>query len=105
MQCHPALVAAANTAGFRVTAKRHDIHKWLGLVAIFVEGLEPIKIRRLGQLRVQGGLDTPNHRYKVRHEGYAHRPGSCQTQALADFRQVPMPGGAVGLEAFTDLTM
>ena len=48
-------------------------------------------------------MDAPHHRHQMRHEGDRHRPAGDVTQALLDFRQMPVPAGAVGLEALRRL--
>ena len=105
MQGHTALVGAANTARFRMTAKRHHINKGLILEPCLVQRLQALEISCVLQFRIQRCLYASYHRHQMRHKGDTHFPAGSGTQALADFRQMPVARRTIGLEALAHFAM
>src|SRR5690554_6054585 len=88
-----------------MAAKGHDIDEGLVPVTFLIQRLQPVKICRIIELGIQGGLYSADHRYQMWHKGDPDSFATCVTEALANFRQMPVAGGPVRLEAFADLTM
>src|SRR5215208_1631815 len=95
MQRDAALICAAYGARVWRVAHRHHIHEGLVCIAFFVELLH---VHVLRQTRVQGRVDTADHRREMRYECQADFLPSGLSQSLYNSRRVPMPGHVVSLE-------